>query len=82
MCSWNRSSGGLYPVNQGHMTQLQLSVNKWFYNPHPPPTPYFRPQHVTEYIRHSQLFNEKELHSIIKCLGLLKGVLLQGQHSY
>ena len=28
-------------------------------------------------IRHSQIFNEKLLHSIIKCLGLLKGVFLQ-----
>ena len=29
-------------------------------------------------IRHSQIFNEKLLHSIIKCLGLLKGVFLTG----
>ena len=31
---------------------------------------------VDDILRHSQLFNEKEWHSIIKCLGLLKGVFL------
>ena len=31
---------------------------------------------VDDILRHSQLFNEKEWHSITKCLGLLKGVFL------
>ena len=31
-CCSNRSSGA-YPLNQGHMTQLPLSVNTWFYTP-------------------------------------------------
>ena len=29
------------------------------------------------YFRHPQVFDEKEWHSIIKCLGLLKSVFLQ-----
>ena len=31
-CCSNRSSG-TYPLNQGHMTQLPLSVYTWFYTP-------------------------------------------------
>ena len=40
-CCSNRSSG-LNPLNQDHMTQLSLSVNKWFHIAH-----YFRPRHAT-----------------------------------
>ena len=49
VCCSNRSSG-LYPLNQGHMTKLPLSVNKWFYNPPPTDTHthYFRPRHATD----------------------------------
>ena len=32
MCCSNRSSG-VYPLNQGHMTQMPLSIKKWFYIP-------------------------------------------------
>ena len=38
LCCSNRNSG-LYPLNQGHMTKLPLSVNKWFYRPFPPTPP-------------------------------------------
>ena len=37
-CCSNRSRG-VYPLNQGHMTQLPLSVNKLFYTPPPPSSP-------------------------------------------
>ena len=32
MCCSNRSSG-VYPLKQGHMTQMPLSIKKWFYIP-------------------------------------------------
>ena len=38
MCFPNRSRG-VYPLKQGHMKQLPLSVNKWFYPPTPTPPP-------------------------------------------
>ena len=38
MCCSNKSSGP-YPLTQGHMTYLLLSISKWFYNsPLPPST--------------------------------------------
>ena len=51
MCFPNRSSG-VYPLKQGHMKQLPLSINKWFYPPTatpPPPPPHTPPASLPPY---------------------------------
>ena len=56
ICCSNRGSGD-YPLNQGHMTQLPLSLNKWFYTPAPLPQASARHCFLSTWLKQTRLKN-------------------------
>ena len=80
MFCFNRSSG-LYLLNQGHMTLLPLSVNKWFYT-HPPPRPPSPPPPLTTSGLSTPLtrLTIKTLHKYLKCIKNFKKVSTIRRH--